>query len=86
MHVLEATALRAYSEWGDAIRYTVRSAGLKVRSIIFSRESLNRLLRDPERAVKIEYLRRDLLRCAVRAVQYRYPRTRFAPVLVPPLA
>jgi hypothetical protein len=79
--VLGFTALRAYSEWGDAIRYTVRGSGLKLRSIILSRESLNRLLRDPKRAVKVEYLRRELLRRAVHAVEYRYPRPRVRPCL-----
>ncbi len=79
--VLGSMALPAYSEWGDAIRYTVRSAGLKLRSIILSRESLRRLLRDPNGAVKVDYLRRDLLRCAAQAVEYRYPRPRMRPSL-----
>jgi hypothetical protein len=72
--VLGFTTLRAYSEWGDAIRYTVRGTALKLRSIVLSHESLRRLLRDPNRAVKVEYLRRDLLRCAVEAAEYHYPR------------
>lgn len=80
------TALRAYSEWGDAIRYTICGTTLKLRSIVLNRESLRRLLRDPNGAVKVEYLRRDLLRCAVQAAEYHYPRPRFVPALPPPLA
>jgi hypothetical protein len=77
--VLKFAALRVYSEWGDAIRYTVRGTSLKLRSIVLNREALRHLLQDPIGAVKIDYLKRDLLRCSVRAAEYRYPRTRVRP-------
>ena|SRR5712692_6311879 len=74
--VLKFAALRVYSEWGDAIRYTVRGTSLKLRSIVLNREALRHLLQDPIGAVKIDYLKRDLLRCAVRVAEYYYPRAR----------
>jgi len=74
--VLKFAALRVYSEWGDAIRYTVRGTSLKLRSIVLNREALRHLLQDPIGAVKIDYLKRDLLRRSVRAAEYHYPRTR----------
>ncbi|PYQ35011.1 MAG: hypothetical protein DMF57_04410 [Acidobacteria bacterium] len=74
--VLKFAALRVYSEWGDAIRYTVRGTSLKLRSIVLDREALRHLLQDPIGAVKIDYLKRDLLRCAERVSEYHYPRTR----------
>ncbi len=83
--VLTFAALRVFSEWGDAIRYTVRSTSLKLRSIVLNRRSLRRLQRDPIGAVKIEYLKRDLLRCAAQSAEYRYPRRRVRSSL-PPVA
>jgi hypothetical protein len=74
--VLMFAAQRVYSEWEDAIRYAVRGTRLKLRSIILNRAALRRLLRDSSGTVKIEYLKRDLLRCAVQAAEYRYPRPR----------
>jgi hypothetical protein len=74
--VLAFAALRVYSEWADAIRYTVGSTSLKLRSIVLDRKALRRLLRDPIAGVKIEYLKRDLLRCAAQSEEYRYPRRR----------
>ena len=74
--VLKFAALRVYSEWGDAIRYTVRGTSLKLRSIVLNREALRHLVQDPIGAAKIDYLKRDLLRCSVRAAEYHYPRTR----------
>jgi hypothetical protein len=74
--VLRSAALRVFSLGGEGIRYTVRGATLKLRSIVLDRKALRRLLRDPMVAVKIEYLKRDLLRCAAQTVEYRYPRRR----------
>ncbi|HEV8658435.1 MAG TPA: hypothetical protein VGS96_07375 [Thermoanaerobaculia bacterium] len=79
--VLLPGALRLCSEESEAICYTVRGRSLRLRSIVLSRESLRHLLRDPARAVKIEYLRRDLLRSAIRYDEYRYPRSRVRPRL-----
>ena len=65
---------RACSDDRDAIRFTVDTTPLKLRSVVFDRESLRRLESDPARAVKIEYLQRDLLRSAMRRAEFRYPR------------
>ena len=66
--------MRVCSEERDVIRYAVRSNDLKLRTIVMSRASLRRLLEDPAREVKIEYLQRDLLRSARRRGEFRYPR------------
>jgi len=60
----------------DAFCYTVRSRSLKLRSIVLSRAALQRLLTATNGVVKIEYLKRDLLRAAMHRVEYRYPRRR----------
>jgi hypothetical protein len=72
--VLDPAVVRACSEVRDAIRYAVRGKSLKLRSILLRRDALRRLLTDPARAVKIEYLRRDLLRAAMHRIEFRYPR------------
>jgi hypothetical protein len=48
--------------------------GWKLRSVVFSRDALRRLAGDPLREIKLDYLRRDLLRSAPVRVEYRYPR------------
>lgn len=57
----------------DTIRFAVRSA-LKLRTIVLKRSSLRRLIDDPAREVKIEYLQRDLLETSGRRCEFRYPR------------
>lgn len=66
--------MRCCSDERDAVRYAVRFAGLKLKSVVLSRASLRRLIDDPARAVKIEYLQRDLLRSASRRGEFSYPR------------
>lgn len=66
------SAVRICSDDADAVRFTVSATGLKLRSVVFSRESLRRLASDPAAGVKIEYLQRDLL--AGRRAEFRYPR------------
>ena len=56
------------------ICYAVRSRSLKLRSIVLNRASLQRLLTATNGLVKIEYLKRDLLRMAAQRAEYRYPR------------
>jgi hypothetical protein len=73
--VLDPSVVRACSDVRDAIRYVVRGKSLKLRSILLSRDALRRLLSDPSGAVKIEYLKRDLLRSAMQRTEYRYPRS-----------
>ena len=74
--VLRYASVRFHSIADVAISYSVRNPDLKLRSIVLDRHSLRRLLGDEDRAVKIEYLRRDLLRCAPLFSIYRYPRGR----------
>jgi len=72
--VLPADIVRACSPEKHTIRYSVRADGMKLKTIVLSRESLSRLLDDPDRNIKIEYLRRDLLASADRRNEFRYPR------------
>ena len=65
---------RVCSDDRETIRYAVRSAAAKLTSVVFNRASLRRLLDDCQRAIKIEYLRRDLARSLSRKGEYRYPR------------
>ena len=72
--VLQPAAVRSCTSERDVIRYAVRGKLLKLRSIILDRDALRRLLKDAAFAVKIEYLKRDLLRSAGIRSEYRYPR------------
>jgi hypothetical protein len=65
---------RICSDDHDSIRFTVSSVFLKLNTVTLDRESLLRLHSDPDRAVKIEYLQRDILHSAVRRADFRYPR------------
>ena len=47
--------------------------GWRLHSVVFSRDALRKLLSDPARPVKIEYLRRDIARVATQREEYRYP-------------
>ncbi|HEX7152817.1 MAG TPA: hypothetical protein VF618_15110 [Thermoanaerobaculia bacterium] len=72
--VLPEGVLRICSDDRESIRYAVRAADLTLRTIVMSRASLRRLAQDPQQAVKIEYLQRDLLRNATRREEFQYPR------------
>ena len=72
--VLDPAALRACSPEQDVIRYAVRGNSLKLRSIVFDRAALRRLLSARDGSVKIDYLKRDLVRAIMSRVEYRYPR------------
>jgi len=72
--VLPAGVAREFSFDRRAIRFAVRDANLKLRTIVLSRESLRRLIDDPAGAIKIEYLQRDLLAAAEQRSEFRYPR------------
>ncbi len=71
--VLDPAVVRVCSEVRGAIRYAVRGKSLKLRSILLRRDALRRLLTDPAGSVKIEYLKRDLLRAAMHRIEFRYP-------------
>jgi hypothetical protein len=72
--VLPPGIARACSPEKHTIRYSLRAHGLKLKTIVFHRASLRRLLEDPARKVKVEYLQRDLLEAAQRRSEFRYPR------------
>lgn len=78
--VLPAGVARACAPGRDAVRYAVRGDGMKLRTIVLSRRSLRKLLDDPARDVKIEYLQRDLLRSAAQRTEFCYPRPHVAPL------
>ncbi|HEV7240560.1 MAG TPA: hypothetical protein VGQ36_15085 [Thermoanaerobaculia bacterium] len=82
--VLPADIVRACSPEKHNIRYSVRADGMKLKTIILNRASLRRLLEDPARAVKVEYLQRDLLASAGRRSDFRYPRLHIHRVLAMP--
>jgi hypothetical protein len=72
--ILDADAVRVCSDDRDSIRFAIRSAGMKLRSIVLRRWALRRLLSDPAGPVKIEYLQRELRRSAGQRIEYTYPR------------
>lgn len=77
--VLPAGVARACSAERDTLRYAVRGEGIKLKTIILSRRSLRKLIDDPARDVKIEYLQRDLLQNAPHRAEFCYPRPHVAP-------
>ena len=70
----QGSTARVCADEGEALRFVVNGDGLKLRSIVLDRESLQRLTSDPARDVKIEYLQRDLATSAGRRAEFRYPR------------
>ena len=67
--------MRLCSDERDAIRYAVRAPELAIRSVVLSRASLRRLMKDPTGSVKVEYLQRELREAAPHRAEFRYPRT-----------
>src|SRR5688572_13486193 len=68
-------AAEAASEDGETIRFRLRGLpGWKLVSIVFSRAGLTRLSSDPDRGIKIEYLKKDIARAGKTRREYRYPR------------
>ena len=67
------SVVRACADDRGAIRFAVRTASAKLRAIVLSKASLRKLILDPLREVKIEYLQRDILRSLKRRAEYRYP-------------
>jgi len=65
---------RVCSDDRESLRFAVRAAALKLRTIVLSRASLRRLLLDPLAEVKIAYLKRDLKRAALQRAEYVFPR------------
>ena len=72
--VLPAEIVRECSPERDAVRFAVRGEGIRLQKIVLKRPSLRRLATDPDAAVKIEYLQRELLSAAAVRAEWRYPR------------
>jgi hypothetical protein len=72
--VVGGDVVRVCSDDRDSLRFAIRSAALKLRSIVLNRASLRRLLLDPAGEVKIAYLKRDLRRAAQQQVEYVFPK------------
>jgi hypothetical protein len=70
----EGSVMRVCCDDRDTLRFAVRANGLKLRQITLSRASLSRLVDDPQSAIKIDYLRRDIQRSAKRRESFQYPR------------
>ena len=71
----------------DTICFAVRVPGLELRKVVLRRASLRKLASDPARAIKIEYLQRELLRGAGLRSEFRYPNaTRLGTETLRPLA
>lgn len=70
--------VKAVSVQGDGETIRIRLQGAKgwtLDRLVFSREGLRKLDADPDRSIKMEYLRRDILRSGPTRREYRYPRT-----------
>ena len=61
MEVLPFDQFELESADAETIRYRILSSEWALEKAVFLRKSLQRLAEDPHRAVKIEYLQRDLL-------------------------
>lgn len=72
--VMGPEVVRVCSDDRESLRFSIRSAALKLRSIVLNRKSLRKLLLDPMGEIKIAYLKRDLRRAAQQRLEYVYPR------------
>ena len=70
----EGSVARVCSDDRDSIKFAVRAEGLKLRSVVLRRDSLQRLETDATATIKIEYLQRDLLCSAGKRTEFQYPR------------
>lgn len=72
--VVGQDVVRVCSDDRESLRFAVRSAAMKLRTIVLNRASLRRLLLDPLGEVKIAYLKRDLRRAIGQRSEYIFPR------------
>ena len=72
--VMGSDVVRVCSDDRETFRFSIRSAAMKLRSIVLNRASLRRLLLDPLGEVKIAYLKRDLRRAIGQRAEYVFPR------------
>lgn len=68
------SVVRVCSDDRESIRFAIRGADVKLRSVVLRRSSLRSLQFDPDVAVKIEYLQRELIEAASRRREFQYPR------------
>jgi hypothetical protein len=78
--VFPAGVAREFSSERGTVRYAVRAEGMKLRTIVLNRASLRKLMDDPAREIKVEYLQRELLEAATQRCEFRYPRLHLHPV------
>ena len=70
----EGIRARYRCEDAETISYVIPpQSGLRLASIVFSRRSLRALAGDPDFAVKIDYLQRDVNQAARRKSEFRFP-------------
>jgi hypothetical protein len=59
----------------DEIRFRIHKRfGWRLASVVLGRGALRKLLGDPQREVKVDFLRRELLRALTSRREFRYPR------------
>lgn len=70
------TQVEFHSEDAKSIRYRVRRGfGWRLSSVVLDKQCLLRLASDPQREIKIEYLRREIVDSATHRREFRYPRS-----------
>ncbi|HEX9161601.1 MAG TPA: hypothetical protein VF980_07820 [Thermoanaerobaculia bacterium] len=69
----EGSVTRVCGDDRETVRFRVNGGEMKLRSIVLRRDSLHRLDSDPARAIKIEYLQREILESATHRAEFRYP-------------
>lgn len=74
--VIQSGRISRFEEYPDRIQFRIASEdGWRLRRIVLGRESLERLAIDPEREIKVEYLKRELTLAAPTRRVWSYPRT-----------
>lgn len=73
MEVLPFDSFELDSVDSETVRYRITLSNWSLRTVVFFKKSLRRLAADAGRAVKIEYLRRDLLWATRSRRSFVYP-------------
>lgn len=71
--ILHPTTIVADGDEAGTLRFRVVESGWKLATIVFAKDSLRNLARDPQREIKIQFLQRDLLRSATSRRTFTYP-------------
>ncbi|HVT44770.1 MAG TPA: hypothetical protein VMT00_10295 [Thermoanaerobaculia bacterium] len=73
--LVDEDAAELVSDGSELIRFRIRKRfGWKLVSVVFSRLALRRLVSDPLRSIKVEYLQREIGLATSGRKEYRYPR------------